>query len=316
MRSEKPKNYLLALGVIIASLAAISTPMSLFSSNSDLDDANSVVVEKKTGLVQANSPIMIWYQDPWRDPNIVKLVLENGIFNHVMLVGLHKLDNPSYYKKEFVKETIRLCKKKGAKVIWTRWLYPGYKFENFRNEDAFDPMYYVMLIQDLKREARILGADLIAFDAEPNAKATMKKLKNRKLTKGEFERMCNAIKKAVEIEGAVDFILPAGKNYRNHIYNATRLLGKNVISEFTYYDRSISSEYSKIPYDIYGAFVNTTKRNMKNANLPFFMPKEILEKQYLWGDKKGIFVYPGTRKQAALIAIEFSKIKSINPVEK
>lgn len=316
MEKKKIINTLgLAVIIVVIASTLLIVVMLLSVADDDRNDANAVE-EKGSSVETRDRPMIIWYQDPWRDPNIVEAVLSNGIFNHVMLVGLHKFDNPPYYKKPFVLETVRLCRQKGAKVIWTRWLYPGYRFERFKNEDAFDPMYYVSQIRELRKEAHQMGADYVAFDAEPNAKATMKALKYRKLTDDEFERMSNAVKKAVAIEGQVDFILPAGKNYRNHMYNATRLLGKYVVAEYTYYDRPINPGYKKIPYDIFGAYVSVTKQNKKHPHLPFFTPKEILERQDLWAHKKGLFVYPGHAKVAAPLALEFSKITAVQPANK
>lgn len=314
-KKKKIINTLGSATVIVAIASALLIVVMLLSvTDGDRNDANAV--GEKSGFVgTTDKPIIIWYQDPWRDPNVVRQVLNHGLFSHVMLVGIHKFDNPPYHTKPFVKETIRLCKQKGVKVIWTRWLYPGYKFEKFDNKDAFDAMYYVKQIRLLRQEARQIGADLVAFDAEPNAYATMKSLKHRKLSRDEFERMQNAIKKAVEMEGPVDFILPAGKSYTRHMYNATRYLGKYVVAEFTYYDRPISPGYSKIPYDIFGAFVSIRKENKDHPHLPFFTPREILERQDLWAHKKGLFIYPGHTKNTVPVAVEFSKITSIWPMQ-
>lgn len=300
----------LAVGWILVALFIRPFP-------ADSDRSYAKATGEKDGLDEVpNRPIVIWYQDPWRDPNVVRLVLNNNIFSHVMLVGLHKFDSPNYYKKPFVKETIRLCKEKGVKVIWTRWLYPGYRFEKFKNQDAFEAMYYVQQIRLLRQEARLLGVDLVAFDAEPNANATMKSLKRRKLPRDEFEKMRNAVKTAVAVEGQVDFILPAGqRTYLQHMYNAARYLGKHVIAEFTYYDLPGKIKNTKIPYDIFGAYVSVTKENKNHPHLPYFTASEILERQDLWAHKRGLFIYPGyPRKDADAVALEFSKITSIHPV--
>lgn len=315
--SSVRKTIIETLGITGTALAVGWILVALFSwpFPADSDRSYAKATGEKDGLDEGpNRPIVIWYQDPWRDPNVVRLVLKNNIFSHVMLVGLHKFDSPNYYKKPFVKETIRLCKENGVRVIWTRWLYPGYRFEKFNNQDAFEAMYYVQQIRLLRQEARLLGVDLVAFDAEPNAYATMKSLKRRKLPRDEFEKMRNAVKTAVAVEGQVDFILPAGKSYLQHMYNAARYLGKHVIAEFTYYDRAGKIKNTKIPYDIFGAYVSVRKQNKTHPQLPYFTPREILSRQDLWADKKGLFIYPGNRKNALEIALEFSKITSIQPV--
>lgn len=306
-------NFGLVAIIVVIALAFLPAVMFMSAANGNQNNANAVGV-KGDSVETADKPMIIWYQTVGRDPNILHLVLKNGIFTHVMLRGVHQLDNPYYHLKPNVKGVIDICKQKGVKVIWTRALYPQLKFSKWKNEYAFDTSYYALRIRQVRKESRLIGADFVAFDAEPPREGPMLSLKKRKLARDKFEIMKNAVKTAVEIEGQVDFVLPAGKDYPNHLYNATRQLGKYVVAEYTYYDRPLRISLTKIPYDIFGVFVSIREENKDHPHLPFFTPREILQRQDLWAHKKGLFIYPGRRKNAAEVALEFSKITSVRPV--
>ena len=263
-----------------------------------------------------SKPMIIWYSRRWgwglHEP--LRLVTSSGFFSHVMLMGLHKYDIPTYAANPKYLKAFNLCKKNDVKVIWARPLYPNHKLRRFTVQDAFDAEYYVQQIREVRKEARKMKVDLVAFDAEMCCDCPLVPFKHRNLSEAEFGRLKRAISTAIQVAGKVDFILPARTSLGRHIYDATSSLGKLIITEHTYYDIpwTHSKEMEKKrPYDIFGAYVGLTKKNKDHPNLPLFTPREILERQYLWIHKKGLFIYPGGDPGG--VALEFSRIRNIRP---
>ncbi|HUU41245.1 MAG TPA: hypothetical protein VMW42_09900, partial [Desulfatiglandales bacterium] len=65
-------------------------------------------------------------------------------------------------------------------------------------------------------------------------------------------------------------------------------------------------KHIKVPYEIFGAYVNTTRENKNYPKLPYFTIAEIFDNSQLWSDKKGLFIYPLENK-AELIAKDLVK---------
>jgi len=299
-------------------IAALVCLVLLILSGGKTDVETAYALGKDTPSTEIPSrPVIIWWARLWDDPEILRLAISSGVFSHVMLVSLHEFDRPgdiALSDPNLVK-AVRYCKEKGVKVVWTRWLYPGYNQKKFKFKDAFDADYYKARIRELKSEAKAMGADYVAFDAEPYAKSVLtpyKTLRKCKLSKAEFNDMNRAIQVAVEAEGKVDFILPAATRFGRHLFDATRNLGELAVNEDTYYD--VPARRRNIRrYDIFGAYVGVRKKNDKHPKLPLFTPREILERQDLWAHTSGLFIYPGSAKNTALVAREFSKIKKVSP---
>jgi hypothetical protein len=315
MKGSHTKTSITSLVVIVLMLLLVA---SLTYAADGSQNAPNMVGNKGEAAEPPAKPMIIWWARLEDDHETLRLAISSGIFSHVMLRGLHRFDRPDYSTNSNLKKALNLCKKKGVKVIWTRWLYPGYEVNNFRFEDIFDAQYYVQQLREIRKEAKLMGIDLVAFDAEPYGNSPLKPLKlypPRKLSETEFNALNNAVKNAIKVEGQVDFILPAGTGLPRHLYNATRSLGKLVIAEHTYRDIPAKIKDKRRPYDIFGAYVSVTKKDPTGQKTPVFTPKEILERQTLWAHKKGLFVYPSHVPDiSAAVALEFSKIKTIRPV--
>lgn len=307
---------------IAATLSGISICVTAYLTGAGGNQSKpSKVANSTVSSEEPSKPMIIWYSRRWGgglyEP--LRLATSSGVFSHVMLMGLHTFDVPTYLDSPRFRKAFKLCKENNVKVIWARRLYPGHKLREFTLEDAFDPEYYLQQILSLKQEARKMGVNLTAFDAEPYTNCPLKpfKLKGNDFPKAEFEKISKAINIAIEAAGQVDFILPSKTTSNQHLYNATCALGKFAIAEYTYYD--IPWSHSKIlekkrPYDIFGAYVGVTKENKKHPHLPLFTAKEILQKQYLWAHKKGLFIYAGYDDPGS-VAREFLRIISIQPVQ-
>ncbi len=155
----------------------------------------------------------------------------------------------------------------------------------------------------------------MAFDPEPYVNCPVKAIANYTLSEARFKVLNNAIQAAIKTEGQVDFVIGAGIIYPWHPYNATKSLGKLTITGHTYFDVPWRLNDNRLPYDIFGASVSITKGNKKFPEEPYFTPREILERQHLWSHKKGLFIFPGDAENAAAVALEFSKIRFIQPVQ-
>lgn len=308
MKIKSKDNLAAVLVSCVVGIALGITYLCLADGNPN--DAN-VIGGKDSSIETANRPIIIWYQKVEHDPEILRLAISSGVFSHVMIRGLNEFDRPSYYADLKLKRLLKLCREKGLKVIWERWLYPSYHLKGFTLEDAFDSRYYAERIRNIKAEAKLIGADFVAFDPESYVNCPVKAIANYTLPEARFEVLNNAIQAAIKTEGQVDFVIGAGIIYPWHPYNATKSLGKLTITGHTYFDVPEKLNDNRLPYDIFGASVSITKENKKFPEKPYFTPREILERQELWSHKKGLLIYPGYAENAAAVALEFSKIKTI-----
>lgn len=299
--------------------------MLVHCAKDDKIGANSVG-ERRDDVEAPNSPMIIWFHPVETDPEILRLALSSGVFSHLMLTWLHEYDRPyslayPLSKKGLrnLQKALRLCKEKEVEVIWTRWLYPGYNHIKFPfiSEDIFEATYYVQRVRNIRKEARLMGVDLVALDTEPYGASSLKPMRmgRYELSEAKFGALRNAIKAAIKAEGRVDFVLPAPRVGQRHLYTATSGLGRLVIGEHTYRDVPRRRNDRRRPYDIFGAYVSIRKEDPNYPKMPYFTPREILERQDLWAHKKGLFIFPGVgRKNVEAVALEFSKMKYIRPV--
>lgn len=309
-----------AIYVLLVTTAVAAVVFYLLSSftwgQSNSDNHSSTINDNHSAQI-LSPPMIIWWGRMDDPHQTLRLALSSGVFSHVMLVCVHRYAGRDLRYRKNIQKALALCKQKGVTPIWTRWLYPGSELKGFTYEDAFSSEYYITQIQNIRAEAKQRGISLVAFDAEPYANLQLEGITRRRLSDEEMSSLNKAIEIAIKAAGKVDFVLPSSGELNKHFYNFTRHLGELTISEYTYYDYP-PAHTPKIrkerPFDIFGAYVGITKENKYKPKLPLFTPREILARQDLWAHKKGVFVYPGGRKEAALVALEFSKIKTVYPV--
>ncbi|MBN2455220.1 MAG: hypothetical protein JXB29_01580 [Sedimentisphaerales bacterium] len=290
---------------------------SCFSNDAQSDTNGST--KETVSSVMEKRPMIIWFQDIETGPEALDLAISSGLFSHVLLEGVNYLDRQNYYTVPKFRQSLEVLRKhKDVKIIWCRWLYPGHKLDNFKFEDAFDANYYVRQIRRIREEAKLMGADFVAFDVEPYVKCPLLALPNRRIPEAKSNAIRDAIRTAVQSEGKVDFVLPAPficQASLKHLYEATSEIGEDAIAEHTYRDVPKMRNDKRRPYDIFGAFVSVTKTDPNNPDTPFFTPREILERQELWSHKKGLLIFTGLYDNSISVAREFSKIGSVRPVK-
>ena len=319
-------SYCIAFCVVIVILLRVCFAIKSYSSK----ESNPISLHQQkandpngSSPATASQPIIIWYYTLHHEnPEILRTVLSNGIFTHVMLSGIHKDDIPDYSKRPIYKfqEALKICKEAGVKIIWKRWLWPGYNFSNFTEDSVFDPNYYAKQINQIRYETKKIGADYSALDCEPYGKSSLTPMRKRTLRRSEFEKMTDAVNKAIETKGQVDFVLPAAFPYPRHarsfmhFYRPLEKLGKLTIAEHTYYNNPSRLNCENNVFDVFGAYCKKNPFRSESPTAPCFSPREILKRQDLWAHKKGLFIYPGNVRDSLELAIEFSKIKLVKPV--
>jgi hypothetical protein len=208
-----------------------------------------------------------------------------------------------YTKDLKVLSAIKMVKNSGAKLIWLRWLWPAYHIEQSRPEDLFDPNFYIQEIRFIRAEADKIDADFVAFDTEAYGNSPLKRYLSATrmhLSSIELNKIQYAISEAISKTGQIDYILPAASLDKSHPYCILAQLGKNRISEHTYYNNEKNIRNIKYPYEIFGAYVNTTRENKSYPELPYFLISDIFDNSYLWSNKKGIWLYPSERNADAV----------------
>lgn len=252
-------------------------------------------------------PMIIWFHSGEQRSTLpLRTALSSGLITHVIVMYRNPADGP-WYAERRVREAIKVVKKSDAKLIWGRTLWAWYKIENSRYSDLFDPSHYIREIQNVKAEAKAIGADFTALDTEPYGNSPMRPYmissKRVFLSNKQHEQLKLVIKKVVRTTGKIDFIFPAGWwGYpgHNHPYDILATLGKLRIAENTYYDNMRAINAIKYPYEIFGVHLNMVKKNEQNPHNTYFLPHEIFERSGLWASKKGIFIYTSSKKSLAV----------------
>jgi hypothetical protein len=241
------------------------------------------------GATEPNKPPMIiWHYHTIRDkPEALKLALSSGLITHVVLGGtLHRKDR-DYKKQTNASEALTIVKNSGAKLIWVRVLWPL--------EDLFDPDYYIREIQNLRAEAREMGADLVFLDAEPSGNSPIKRYWSHRYRWNSQQRkqLKLAVNRAVKVVGKVDIMRPGGSKRRGHLAEILAELGEYRLSGVGLSTDALRRKppYEVFPYEIFAAYLNTAREDPKAPKYTYFLVPEIFENSHLWSDKKGLFLY-------------------------
>ena len=256
----------------------------------------------ESALPATSQPIIIWHWSSYYDDlEPLRLALSTGLITHVS-IGMMSRRDSDYTKDLKVLSAIKMVKNSGAKLIWLHWLWPAYHIEQSRPEDLFDPNFYIQEIRFIRAEADKIGADFVAFDTEPYGNTPMFAYKKKEiiLEAKDLQRLKATIKEVIDTVGKVDFILPEGWPGNLPPHDIIAELGTNRISSGVSYFNYKRIKSVKVPYEIFGVYVNTTRENKGYPELPFFLVSDIFDNSYLWSNKKGIFLYPRERNAEAV----------------
>lgn len=256
----------------------------------------------KSTIQLLNTPMVLWTHRIYADSlQSLQTALSSGLVTHVMIKRLHRYDCAiqQYASAEpMVPKSIELCHQYGVPVILARNLWPSWRIRESRESDLYQADYYVKEIQILQNEVKELGADYTGLDTEPYGDSPLKNnIKDfRRYTIWEMNRLKTVIQSVLDTTGQIDFILPAGSNLIEHPYNVIANVGRYRISEHTYYDNEQLIRGIKYPYEIFGAFINTTKKNANQSDAPYYLASEIFEKSERWLGKEGLFLWKEGQK--------------------
>lgn len=237
-------------------------------------------------------PEIIWFHSvSSNSPESLDMALSSGLVSHVMVLFMHR--NDADMMDERVQTAIELIRARGAKFIWCRDLWPYYKNKSCEVDQIYDVNYYVHEVFHLRKEGAQLKADAIALDCEPYGESVFKPVFKDPATRSRVDlaRLEEAVVAAVDQIGQVDYVLPAGSTDPSHPLNRVSQLGKNRISESTYYNLESRLRRVKYPYEIFGAYVRRSHVHPEHPLLPFFTPDALFTHSEVWSDKKGVFLY-------------------------
>jgi len=238
-------------------------------------------------------PVVIWCYIGSRDtPGSLRSVLASGLVSHVSFGVGNRMTSDTLGKATTL-EAIKIAKDAGVNVVLVRYLWPSKK--GYISGDAlFDKSYYIEETTKLRAEAKSVGADFVGFDIEPYGRSEVKHFFKGKNGLPGYDRwrLKNTVKKVIETCGKVDLIYPAGSVRRGNPYNILATMGRFRMSEHTYYNNEANRRAINYPYEIFGAYVNTTRKNELHSHLPFYLVSEIFDRPELWSEKKGLFLYP------------------------
>ena len=259
-------------------------------------------------------PEIIWFHSVSSNSiESLDVALASGLVSHVMVLYMHR--NDADIMDDKVQKAVQLVKAHGAKLIWCRDLWPYYKNESCNALQIYEANYYVHEVFHLRKEGALLEADAIALDCEPYGESVFKPTFKDPQTRSrvDLKRLDAAVIAAVDQIGKVGYILPAGSTDARHPLNRVSRLGKNRISESTYYNLESRLRKVKYPYEIFGAYVRATHAHPEHPLLPFFTADALFTHSEVWSDKKGVLLYtdgPHSLETAKSLFAYAQKIRS------
>ncbi len=247
-------------------------------------------------------PMILWYHTIYRDSlESLDTALSSGLVTHVMLKRLHRYDcdieRYSRYEHKLPK-SIEKCRKYNVDVILARNFWPSWRIDNSSTDDLYDADYYIQEIERLRAEAKHFGVRYTALDTEAYGDSPLKQItRKRNYDDRDLENLEQVIQDVLDEIGQIDFITPAGSNLVDHPYNIMAKLARYRICQHTYYDNISWIENVRYPYEIFGAYINTDKKNPNRDDLPYFLIDEIFDQAHLWLGKDGLFLYFHSRNK-------------------
>ena len=158
-------------------------------------------------------------------------------FTHVLLNVTSWQKSPDAVDNPLVRHAVNLCKSAEVEVVWGRWLWVAWSYDQQRYANAHtDPAFYANALARVKEETKRLGAygsllDVEAYGASPQKTA----IKRRDLRDTEREIIEGAVARAVAAAGRVDFIFPTASTRPGSFVWPLTGLGVNRCDPKSYY---------------------------------------------------------------------------------
>ncbi|HDS84754.1 MAG TPA: hypothetical protein ENN97_06125 [Phycisphaerales bacterium] len=269
----------------------------------DLNGSQSLKLNFKGSVTikPLDRPMIFWTHNIYTDsPEALETALSSGLVTHVIMKRLHPYDCVlhQYAKAEpMLPHAVSLCRQYEVPVVLARNLWPSWRTRDTRESTLYRSDYYIQQIEQLRAEAEALEVGFIALDTEPYGDSPLKAVikEQRNFSRRDLDILNSTIQTVIASIGKIDFIFPAGSNLLDHPYNLMAPMGRYRISEHTYYDDAAIHRNIKYPYEIVGAYIDTSKTNPTHSHLPLFLVDEILDRAELWIGTDGLFLWKESR---------------------
>ena len=267
---------------------------------------------RATGPSSAQAPpstVIWWYTVTRPSLESLRTALSSGLVTHALIKGMHRYD--MHLSDRRITDAVAVVREfKDVKLIWSRNTWPYTRIRDVTARALTDPEYYEREIRELKKESKTLRADFTALDTEPYGDAPVKPvLRGKNIDYARlWPRLSEAVRKATEKAGQVDYVYPSGTRAKQHPYIALAGLGKQRLAEITYYDNPYVFRTINFPYDIPGFYVNTHREREGRPASPFFRLEQVFLRRELWESKDAIWIYQaGELPELARELVEYAR---------
>jgi hypothetical protein len=264
----------------------------------DGEELAGPVVHAVTHSYQASAgqqSIVIWpFVGSRAEPDSVATALRSGLITHVAIFAGNRTTSDTLDALQ-TREAIAIAQRENTELILIRILLPTQPGPTAEVATLFDRSYYVQEIELLREEADRIGAASIGLDTETYGLTPLADHFRAQdgFLADDFNALVETINEVVAQTGQVDFVLPAGSVRENHPYGALAALGRQRISESTYYDNEQDIDWIPYLYDLAGMYMNVRKDHPERPMKPYFLPWEVFgEKAYIWQRTHGLMIWP------------------------
>jgi hypothetical protein len=232
----------------------------------------------------------IWAFPKDGHPRAVDVALRSGRITHVAIfAGYRGNPHSDTIDAPDVREAIDIAKEHAASIILFRLLFDpsGAPISNLTDSD-----YMADQIRSLRAEADRLGILYVGLETEAYGKPLAGYMRGSSFSGPDFDACVQAVRRATDQVGRVDYVTPAGSYEKHHPYLALVELANHSgrISQTTYWDRPKVIEDIEYRYDVAGMFLSVAKRNEVVPSKPYFTARDVFERTEVHGSA-GVFIW-------------------------
>jgi hypothetical protein len=245
---------------------------------------------RRTGLAKPAQMVLWCYIGRLDSPQSLRTAISSGLITHVVF-ALGNRQTSDTLNWDSTQEALQIARDARVRIILTRFVWPSAP-GILDTEHMFTPDHYVREIQEVRREAKEIGADFTGFDMEPYGDTPLADyIKGYGATEGDLDNLNTVMDRVIAQAGKVDFLYPAGSFQPESPYNILSRLGTYRITQSTYYNIDRAIRNVPHPYEIFAAYVNTTTVNTRQPTHPYFLIHEVFENSHYWSNREGILLY-------------------------